>query len=65
MSGQLGKDEVAELLEKITVSHTKSENNEINPQGIRLNPIKTTGTQKAQNIENCPVKKKNCASFPL
>lgn len=63
MSGQLSKDEVAKLLERITVSDTKSGNREINPMESASTQLKTTGTQKAQNIEKCPVKKKLC-QFP-
>lgn len=65
MSGQLIKDEVAKLLERITVSDTKSGNREINPMESASTIMKTTETQKAQNIENCPRKEIFFASFPL
>lgn len=63
MSGQLSKDEVAKLLERITVSDTKSGNREITPRESASTQLKTTGTKKAQSIEKCPVKKKLC-QFP-
>lgn len=62
MSGQLSKDEVAKLLERITVSDTKSGNREITPMESASTQLKTTGTQKAQSIEKCP-KEKMC-QFP-
>lgn len=61
MSGQLSKDEVAKLLERIT--DTKSGNREITPMESASTQLKTTGTQKAQNTEKCPGKKKLC-QFP-
>lgn len=51
MSGQLSKDEVAKLLERITVSDTKSGNREITPMESASTQLKTTGTQKAQSME--------------
>lgn len=63
MSGQLSKDEVAKLLERITVSDTKSGNREITPMESASTQLKTTGTQKAQSTEKCPGKKKLC-QFP-
>lgn len=64
MSGQLGKDEIAELLEKITVSHTKSENNEINPQGIRLNPIENYRDTEGTKHRKLSRKEKKLCQFP-
>lgn len=57
MSVQLSKDEVAKLLERITVSDTKSGNREITPMESASTQLKTTGTQKAQSIEKCPKEK--------
>lgn len=57
MSGQLSKDKVAKLLERITVPDTKSGNREITPMESASTQLKTTGTQKAQSIEKCPKEK--------